>query len=106
MCRNWYSKDLPLLLLLPILLPLRPFLLLRILWMWAHLLATILVVFPDLGNFLGLPCSNLSDAPGSWFLEATLAHFGEVLYIKMTSNIMKNLAQKDSPNTYMCLNQF
>ena len=64
--------------------------------MWAHLLATILVVFPDLGDFLGLSCSNLSDAPGSWFLEAMLANFGEALYIKITSKIMKNLAQKDS----------
>ena len=72
-----------LLLLLPILLPLRPFLLLRSLWMWAHLLGTILVVFRDLGDFFGLPCSNLSDAPGRLFLEAMLAHFGEVLDPKM-----------------------
>jgi hypothetical protein len=64
--------------------------------MWAHLLGTILVVFRDLGDFLGLPCSNLSDAPVRWFLEDMLAHFGEFLYIKTSLKIMKNLAQKDS----------
>ena len=73
--------------------------------MWAHLLVNHFGCISGSGAFLGLPCSNLSDAPVRWFLEAMLAHFGEFLYIKTPLKIMKNLAQKDS-HTHTCLNQF